>query len=254
MALTSKSLFLYGFTVDAYNANLTFNIGGSDLIGTIPYGYYSLETLCQAVMTALSSLAPSRLFSYSIDRTVSGGTQNRVTFTCNTGIFQLNFLVPSSIGPTLGFLSLNYTGSLSYTSNLSAGTTLVPELVGYTYLGPDFYKDINGSVNISATGLKEAVVFQIMQFIQVEFKYEPQAKTIIQWSPFWNWAIQQKVFEFTPQVSDPTTYYEVTLEKSSTNGKGLGFKMTEMLPNFPFYYQTGLITMRRQINPTFITG
>jgi hypothetical protein len=254
MALTSKSLFLYGFTVDAYNANLTFNIGGAALSGYLPYGSYSLDTLCQAVVTLLSSLAPSRLFSYSINRTVSGGLENRVTLTCSTGTFGIDFSVAASIGPTLGFNASIYTGSLSYTGSVTAGTALVPELVGYTYLGPDFYKDINGAVNISATGLKEAIVFQIMQFMQVEFKYEPQAKVITQWSPFWNWAIQQKVFEFTPQVSDPTTYYEVTLEKSSSNGKGLGFKMTEMLPNFPFYYQTGMITMRRQINPTFITG
>lgn len=252
MALQSKSLILYGFEVNAYNADLTFDIGGSPITTFIPYGFYSLGTLCDAVVLALNTAAPSRVFTYTIDRTLSGGLQSQVTLTCNTGTFNLNFTTPASVGPTLGFNAAIYTGSLSYVSSTPPGTSLVPEYVGYTYLGPEFNREIMGSVNISATGLKQAVVFQIMQFISVEFKYEPQAKVITQWAPFWNWAIQQRVFEFTPQISDPSTVYQVTLERSGSSSKGLGFKMTEQLPEFPFYFRTGLMTMRRQQSAQFL--
>lgn len=245
MALSSKSLILFGFEITAQNASLTFSVGGSPINAAIPYGFYSLASLCDAVVSAMGAAVPSRVFTYGINRTVSNGLESRVTLNCNTGTFNLNFSGPGSIGATLGFNPVNYTGGLSYTGAFTPGIALVPELVGYTYLGPEFNREVMGAVNLSATGLKQAVVFQIQQFIQVEFKMEPQAKVITQWAPFWNWAIQQRVFEFTPEVGNPGLVYQVTLEKTASQGKGLGFKMTEQLPEFPFYFRTGLITMRR---------
>lgn len=254
MALTSKSLIRYGLTVDVFNANLYINVGAGLKHGYLNYGYYTVDSLCVEVIRVMLQLAPGKIFTYSIDRTISGGTQCRVTFSCTSAPFTIDFSQASTVGPSLGFNPVVYSGLLSYTGSADAGTTLIPELIGYNYLGPEFQKQVNGTVNISAVGLKEAVVFQLMQFVQVEFKYEPQAKVISQWASFWDWAIQQKVFEFTPQISDAATTYQVTLEKSQSDGKGLGFRMTEMLPEFPFYYRTGLFTMRKQVSTTFITG
>lgn len=254
MALTSRSLFLYGFEVNAYNSNLVFNIGGLPITTSITYGYYSLDSLMTEVVNQLSAAAPSRIFTYTINRNVNGGLESRVTITCNTGSFTLDFTQPSSIGSTLGYAPSLYTGSLSYTSTSTPGTALVSEKIGYTYLGPEFQRELMGAVNVSATGVKQAVVFQVMQFISVEFKFEPQSKVISQWTPFWSWAIQQKAFEFTPEILSPDVVYQVTLEKTASSSKGLGFRMVEMLPEFPFYYKTGLITMRRQQSGIFLAG
>lgn len=247
MALTGKSLIRYGFEVNAYNANVFLSIGGPTLYGQLTYGFYTVDSFMLEVIRVLNALAPSRVFSYSVNRTINSGTEIRVTIAVNTGTFSLDFTQAATFGPTLGFMSIVYSGQSSYTSSASGGTQIIPEYIGYNYLGPEFTRQVLGSVNISASGLKEAVVFQTMQFLQVEFRYEPQAKVITQWTPFFDWAIQQKVFEFIPQTSSPTTYYEVTLEKSSSDSKGLGFKMSEMLPSFPFYYQTGLMVFRRQL-------
>ena len=252
MALQSKSLFLYDFEVNAYNANLSFSIGAGTINTSIPYGFYSLGSLCDAVVSALAQAAPSRVFTYSIDRTVNGGLESRVTLICNSTPFTLYFDQAASVGLLLGFNAAVYSGQTSYVSSTTPGTALVSELIGYTYLGPEFNRQIMGAVNISATGLKQAVVFQIMQFIQVEFKWEPQAKVITQWTPFFNWAIQQRVFEFTPEITNPALVYQVTLEKTGSDSKGLSYKFTEQLPEFPFYYRTGLITMRRQAAAQFL--
>jgi hypothetical protein len=60
--------------------------------------------------------------------------------------------------------------------------------------------------------------------------------------------IQQRQFEFTPDLTAPTIFYDVTLESIPADGKGLGFMGMEMLPDFPFQYDTGLMKFR--VTPT----
>jgi hypothetical protein len=100
-------------------------------------------------------------------------------------------------------------------------------------------------VNLSASGKKETIVYQIQHFIQVEFKHEPQTTIITDWSPFFTWAIQQRPFDFTPEITTPNTAYQVTLETTTADGKGLAFKFTEELPDLPFHYTTGILTFRQ---------
>jgi hypothetical protein len=99
---------------------------------------------------------------------------------------------------------------------------------------------------VSAAGVKEAVVWQVQEFLEVEFKYEPEAKVITEWEPLVEWMIQQRGFEFTPEIGLPNIVVDCTLESSSGDGKGLGFKWKEMLPQFPFLYQTGLMRFRKR--------
>jgi hypothetical protein len=103
-------------------------------------------------------------------------------------------------------------------------------------------------VNISANGDKEAIVFQIQEFWQVQFKYEPASRIASEWQPLMRWMIQQKLIEFTPHITAPTVFYEGTLESTGADGKGLSYKMTEMLPQFPFLFDTGLLTFRKKVS------
>lgn len=258
MALTSKSLILYGFEVDVTNSALDFKIAslGAEKQATLRYGFYSLTSLMDEVIRALTEADPTNIYTYAINRTVSGGTQNRVTIYTSGAFLSLLFATgsrnASSCATLLGYTATDKTGATSYQSQTSAGTTIQPEYIGYSYLGPEFTRRVQGTVNISASGEKEAVVFAIQRFVEVEYKWEPQAKVIAQWAGFWNWAIQQRLFEFTPEISSPNTFYQVTLEQSGFDGKGLGYQMTEMLPEFPFYYRTGKIRMRQRLTDAFI--
>lgn len=250
MALQNKSLIVYGLQITALNSSIDFQSAsmGPVLQASITQGFYSVTSLAQEVATELNSTDPANIYTVSVDRTAAGGTQNRMTISSNAGFFSILFASgprnSSSAGPLLGFTS-DQTGSTSYTGTASIGTTLIPDFVGYNFLSPDFYQNVQGTVNISASGIKEAIVFQVQQFLTVQFKYEPQAKVISQWKPFFIWAIQQRPYDFTPDyVLSPSTFYQVTMEKTAASSQGIGYQMKEMLPQFPFLYDTGAMDMR----------
>jgi hypothetical protein len=252
MALTAKSLFLYGFSIDINKASIDFKIssGGAEKRATLRYGYYSLTALMSEVKRSMESADTLNKYTVTADRTFSGGTQVRVTIATNGSYLSLLFGTgtrnASTVGPTLGYTATDKTGALLYQSQASAGTVLIPEYPAYTYLGPDFIRTVFGTVNVSTNGDKEAIVWNVQQFFEANFKYEPESKVVIEWQPFLTWAISQKYFEFTPMITAPSTYYECTLESTTADGKGLGYRMTELLPDFPFNYTTGLMKFRKK--------
>lgn len=255
MALKDRSLFLYQLQVTPGNSSLDFRVIPAEPIrqATLKLGFYSLTSLMEEVARAMKSAAQLYNFPISADRTISSGLQNRVSITSSSGYLELLFSTgpraTSTIAPLIGFNLADYTLAASYTGASSAGSVLVTTYAfgGFNYSGPEFNQMVFGSVNVSASGLKEAVVFQIQEFISVQFKYEPYSRIASEWLPLWRWMIQQRSLEFTPEVNNPTVFYEVTLESSGAEGKGLGFKMTEMLPQYPFLYDTGALKFRKRV-------
>lgn len=251
MALSSKSLFLYGILINSTNNKIDFKkaAGPTILTATITPGAYSLTSLAIAITAALNAADSLNVYYCTVDRTVGGGLQNRVTIGTSTGsYFSLmfasgpNFAV--SISTVIGFPQTDTTGALFYQGGSSAGTLLQTTYPGYNYLSPDFKRQLFGSVNVSASGIKEAIVYAIQKFIVVEFKYETKSKVVSEWLPLMTWLIEQKPFDFTPEVSNPSVVYSVTLESSGADSKGLGFEFKEMLPQFPDNYSTGAFKFR----------
>jgi len=252
MALSAKSSFLYGYQITENNSSLDFKADVTDptpRLATLNLGFYSLTSLIVEIKRALVSMDSVNTYTVSVNRNVMGGTENRLTISSSNSSFELYFgtgpRVASSVASLIGFLSSDYTGLTSYTGSFSTGIQFTTTYPAYSYLGPDYFQRVFGSVNVSASGLKEAVVFNVQSFIQCEFKYEKKAQIEANWIPFFNWAIQQKPFEFIPEISNPLVFYQVTIEKTSDDGKGLAFRMIEMLPNFPNVYQTGQLVMRK---------
>lgn len=250
MALKAQSMFLYGLEVTANNSSLDFknSSGGSVLMATLTQGFYSLGGLATEIIKQLQFADPTNTYSVTVDRTIAGGTQNRLSISTSGAFLSLLFgsgpRSASTVAPLIGFTSIDHTGSTSYVGATSCGTILTTEKEGFNYLPVEMDQLIYGNVNVSANGTKEAVVFQIQQFWSVEFRYEPEAKVKTEWLNLNQWMIQQRFFEFTPEITSPTAFYEGTLEKSQKDGKGLGFQFKEMLPNFPFEYQSGPMVFR----------
>lgn len=247
MALQSQTLFNYGTSISIYNQYIDFRIValGTVLTATIQQGYYSLTSLGQAITNALSAADPTNTYTFSVDRSLLVG--NRITISTSGSHLELLFSsgpsVAACVGPTLGYLSIDYTGSTTYTGANTCGTVLLTQFAGYNYISPDIFQEVQGAKSISASGIKESIVFNIQQFIDVEYKYETKAN-MANWLPFFQWAIQQREFEMTPEYTLYNAFYRVTLEKSSQNSNGLGIKWKEMLPNFPNLYQSGPLTFR----------
>lgn len=261
MALTAKSLFNYGIQVTTLNRNLDFVAasGGSTLTAVLTLGFYSPTGLASAIAFAMQSQDPNNIYTVTVARNIMGGTQNRITVATNGTFLSLLFgsgpnaaTSPASI---MGFNASDYTGATSYTGSSSTGTILMPDFVGYNYNDSTNQAKLFGAVNVSTSGLKESVTFNIQYFVDVEFKYEPSSK-LSDWSAFFTWAIQQRQFDFTPEISNPDVFYNVTLESTEVDDKGLGYKMREQLDeSLPFFYTTGALKFR--IIPTtaqFITG
>lgn len=253
MALRSRSLFLYGFEVTELNSSLDFKTAafGPTLLATLQLGFYSLTSLGEEIVRALKEQAPAYNFTFSVDRTIAGGLENRITITTTAPYFDILFATgprtASACNELIGFPLADKTGALTYTGNATAGISLVTEREGYNYLPPTNKRKVQGAVNISANGDEEAVVFSVMRFFQVEFKHEPETKVFLYWTPLMEWLIQHKLVEFTPEISSPSVFYEATILSTGADGKGLAFEMSEQLPEFPFYYQTGTLTFRQRV-------
>lgn len=252
MALIARSSFLYGYTVTEDNSSLDFKANVSDPFArqaTLSLGYYSLSGLIVEIKRALQAFDSVNTYTVTADRSVAGGTQNRITITSSGSFFQILFATgpraTSSCASLLGWPPIDLTGSVSYTSFFTTGTQLVTDMPGYTYVSEEQNQKVFGTVNVSASGVKEAIVFSFQKFISIEFKYEPKLKVNTEWLAFMQWSIQQRRFEFVPEISSPNVFIDVTLEKTQEDGKGLGFKFMEMLPQLPNLYRSGVLTMRK---------
>lgn len=249
MALSALSLINYGLEVTALNSNLDFKAssGGPILTAVIPLGFYSVGSLGIAVAAAMQAQETVANYSVSIDRSILGGTQNRFTIISSGAYLSLLFgtgpNLTTSISNLIGFNPTDYTGLTQYTSSQSIGTALIPTFFGYNYRDSLNQSKLFGAVNVSASGLKTSIVFNKQFFIDVQYKYEPQSR-LLEWSNFWSWAIQQRDFDFTPEITNPTYVFQSNLERTEYDSKGLGFQMKEMLPTFPNLYDTGPLNFR----------
>lgn len=249
MALSAKSLFVYKLQVTTLNQNLDFKNAslGTTLTAVIPLGFYSPTSLALAIALAMQTQDSTNIYSVSVTRNIMGGTQNRVTIATNGSFLSLLFGTGpnaiTSICTLIGFNPSDYTGATSYIGSQTTGSSFMPSYLGYNYLDTSNMSKVFGSVNVAASGLKEAVTFNIQQFIEVEFKYEVKTRLPI-WVDFFTWAQAQKPFDFTPEITSPDVYFSCTLEKTTYQEQGLGWRMPEMLPDFPNNYQTGSLTFR----------
>lgn len=243
MALREPSLFLYNFEINTSNQYITFVNSTGTKTATIQLGFYSLNGLGNAIITAFQAQDTLNVYSFSVNRNVMGGTQNRFTLESSDSVFELLFSSgnPSNPASLIGFTTADFTGATTYTGSSTCGTALIPNQLAYNYLGPDMMPKNFGALNVSASGLKESITFSVQKFFQAQFKYIPESTLKSQWASFVLWQIQQREFEFTPEITDPDTFYVCTLEGPS---QGLEFKFTEMLPDFPFTYTTPLLQFR----------
>lgn len=249
MALGARSLFLYGLQVTELNSSFDFRAVADETprLATLNLGYYSLTSLLAELVRAIQAVDSSRTYTATVDRTVAGGLQNRVTIASNGALFEIlgatGPRVASSCLSLFGFSASDYTGAVSYLGQSTAGTLISPKYPGYNYMGPDDFQAVEGTVSRSASGIKEALVFSVKKYWQIEFKNEPKAN-LPDWRPFLQWLMLQRPIDFTPEISDPATYYQGTVDRTESDANGLAFKLKEQLPQMPNYFGTGLLTFQ----------
>lgn len=260
MALKAQSLFLFGYTVDVSNQYINFQSVNAGTIYTaiIANGTYSLTDLLAEIAAVMSNAdAGGNTYTVTADRSYNNGTENRVSISTSGSYLKILFgtglQAAASIASEIGFLSTDYSGGTTYTGSFTSGTSLVPVIVGYNYVSPNRNHKVFGNVNVSAVGLKEAIVFQIQKFFEVAFRYEPESRVENLWQTFFDWVIQQRAIEFIPEITNSSVFYNCTLEQTEEDGQGLAFMMKEMLPEYPGLFETGKLKFRQSVQaPTLI--
>ena len=185
-------------------------------------------------------------YSSSVSYSYLGGSENRLTISTTGTYLSLLFATGpntfTSVVGLIGFNEVDYVGSTAYVGSQTTGTVLIPSQIGYNYLDDQNTLKVFGAVNVSASGLKETVTFNFLEFVQVEFMYEDKSR-LLEWKNFWMWAIQQRDFDFIPEITNPTRVFQVTLRKRIMTTKAWVIGMKEMLPSFPNTYQTGALVL-----------
>lgn len=249
MALRARSLFLYGYEVTELNRSIDFKAtsGGVELLATLRLGFYSLTSLLAEIKYAMETVDfNGNLYTVAANRTIAGGTQNRVTITTNGAFLSLFFLTgsrsASSVCGLIGFAKTDRTGALTYTGTLTSGIVLQtdPNFHGSDYKSPALFKENKGVVNKSASGRKEAIVFRVTSMWAVRYKYISESDTTA-WANLLTWMIGQRMIEWTPEVTSPNVFHIGTLESTSDNSNGLGFNLQEMTPAMVGLYDTGIL-------------
>lgn len=245
MALTAYSSFSYGITVTTgSNDKIDFETSASaEVTATLTPGYYSLTTIAIEVARAMIEADPTHTYTITVNR-----SNSRITITTSfsylTLLFGTGTNAATSAASLLGFTGTDKSGATAYTGASSCGTLLTTSWFGSNFLAPEHFQVQFGSVNISANGQKEAIVYPAQTFWQVQFKYITKALWTSSWYPLMQWMIAQKPIEFVPEITDTSVFYEGTLEATPQDAKGISYKVTEMLPQMPNYYDTGLMRFR----------
>lgn len=251
-----RALFIYGFDIDNNNKYINFKTSsmGAQLTGTMTVGNYTCTEFLAEIKRVMELADGVNKYTIAIDRSINSGTSNTVAITTNGSYLTLLFGTGSNSANSprliLGFDQADYIGGLSYAGTINAGTILYPDFPTYDYLGPDDYITNDGTKNVSASGIKETLVFAQMQFLQGSWKYITDFNSntqLTQWRKFLKYGSRQLKFEFTPSTAeDSSLFYQVTIETTASDGNGMGYKLNQMLgQNLYRFYDTGLIKMRK---------
>jgi len=249
MALKARSLILYGYEINEFNTAIDFKnaSGGPEIQASLNAGFYSLTTLCTEIKRAMEAADPANVYTVTANRTYVGGLENRVTIATTTGVF-LSLLFGtgtrngSSIAPIIGFAHADRTGALTYTGVQTTGTAYRPETIAYSYRGPDVLQLQDGVRTLSASGIKETIVFASQNFVELRLKHLRDKTACSNWLV---WATQQKPFEITPEFSTPGVFHNVTLDKTPKSDTGMAFELEEQVSmGMPGYWDTGLLRSR----------
>lgn len=249
------ALFLYGFDVTAFNKYVNFKTSsmGAELTATLTVGNYTCTQFMAEIKRAMQAADPAHTYTVGLNRAVNSGLSNRMTISTSGTYLDILFLSGSNAANSIkilaGFDSANYTGSTSYTGSTNAGTILVPQFSTYDYNGPDNMVTNDGVKNVSATGIKETLVFAQMYFIQGQWKYITNFNgntQLTEWQNFMKYATRQLQFEFTPSIYEATdTFYQVTLESTSSDSNGMGYQFKQQQGEGLYrFYDTGILKFR----------
>ena len=255
MAITTRSAFTYGHTIDDDNQYINFSENGVDeLAATIDIGSYTLNDFADKIAQALNEIGDNT-YSVTLDRdtrlyTISADNNFDLLVTTGTQTAISAFSL-------MGFTS-NKTGSDSYESDVASGFVYYPQapLKNYAQFD-DIEEAVQAKVNESTDGSTiEIVSFGQRNFMRCNIKYatniinqnyiEDNATGVSDLRTFMRYVTKKRPVEFIPDRQDFDTYESCLLESTPRSKDGVGFEIRELYSEgLAYYFETGDLTFRR---------
>jgi len=243
-----KCAITYGVEVTANNRSIDFKIsgGGSELQATLRVGLYSPNSLKTEIARAMTLADPSNTYTVTIDRDISGGTQNRMTIATSGAFLSLLFATGTRAGSTsaalMGFTATDKTGATTYTGSSSVGTVLVPTYPPQDYQPLGTIHDARRAVNDSTGGRIETVSFQTFRNFQFRIKWiEEDSSEFDSFQALHIWLLRGGPIEFLGKVTEPSVVsIGVPLNLRTP------VELNRMTPSFYDYFETPVYTFREQ--------
>lgn len=247
MADFVKCTLNYRLEVTSSNRSLDFKSspGGPEKQATLKSGLYSLTTLAREVSRAMTQAdGGANTYTVTVDRTIGGGLQNRITISSSGAFLSLLFAsgtrTASNCASLLGFNVADRTGGTSYSGNFSAGKIIVPTYPPFDLQPVGTIHDAKRSINETVNGLVEIVSFATFRNFEFKIKFiKENSQEYFDFQDFNLWLLRGGPVEFTPQVTAPDEY---------STGIPINVKtpieLTRMLPSHYDYFETPKYTFR----------
>lgn len=257
MAVSTFSIFYYGFEINSDNKFMNFDEGGGELTATLQQGSFTLDEMRTVIKTAMDAVGGDT-YTISIDRST-----RKITIS-STGTFSLLLSSGTQIGASpftlLGFTSTSDTASASsHTGTSGAGFIYEPQFVLQDFIDDgNFQEKIDAKVNESANGVLEIINFGTRKFIEFSMKYitslTPQDGKVIKNNPngladaqaFLQEITKKNPIEFMQDISDRDTFEKLVLESTPTSRTGSGYRLKELFSkNLPDYFEINRLKFRK---------
>lgn len=238
----------FGIEVTPNNRSIDFKTsgGGPEKQATLRVGLYSVSSLKTEVQRAMAAADPANTYTVTINRTVSAGTQNRITLATSGAFLSLLFATGtrtgSNAGSLLGYGAMDKTGATSYVSTNSVGTILLPSYPPQDFQPLGTIYDSKSSINDSTSGKIETVSFTSFRNFEFRFRWiEYGSSEFAGFQSFAQWILRGGPVEFVSDRADVST-----LAVGVPINVRRPFELNRMVPNFYDYFETPVMTFREQ--------
>lgn len=259
--ITTLSQFYFGHSISNGSGgslgNFTIDFiepddGNVEITASLNPGDYTLMEFIAEVERALNE-SGELTYTVSVDREtrlISISADGNFDLLTNSGSTQ-----GTAVWDLLGFeTAADYTGDDNYTADNPSGSVYRPQAVVQDYMGrDDNLEKQDASVNISASGQVQTVIYGDARFFEMNIKpitnltglhcnsFEEDSQAVLKARTFLSYAIQKSKMEFMPDRDDPDTFYNVLLESTKSDRDGVGFRLEPLIKD---YYETGLLKFR----------
>ena len=249
--ISTRSSFIYGYTINSSNYALDFNEGSGELQATLNIGSYTFQELANEIARAMN-LVGGQEYAVTINRatrtfTVSASSNFSLLVTTGT---RNGIGVWSTIGFSSDQASANtYTGSVT-------GTEFRPQCKLQDYVDfEDSQSAQSASVNVTAGNLVEVVSFGIEKIAEFNIKYqtdqigssnyiEADASGVSNLRNFLVFATTKGRMEFFKDRDNKSSPIKVILESTPDNRDGVGFKLRKV-QGLENWYESGTLKFRQ---------